>query len=515
MVGIRKMALSLLIAAAATILAPAAYGQEPQAAETVSVFFNDEPLVFHVDPLIENGTTLVEFRPLFERIGLDIRWHDETRTIAGTKDGLQIELAIGSREARVNGRTIILDAAPKIVGDRAVVPLRFVGEAAGSDVRWNGATRTIHLYHIGAESLTTDTNTLHLSGRVNALTRWVRFDVTKENADDTRTAYAEAKNGQVEHELYLHDGPGMYTVVISQTISADRNSRLYRDFATIRVENRGYSGIHIKESESADSKITVIGQPPEDIQSALLVVTRDETDEKKQVLVGVTDGHIEQPVYLNFGQGKYTINVYTSDEKLGEAREFEYYKSIPVINRDPRDRYLVPSEFVESEHPEIVQLALELTREKSSDAEKSRAIHDWVIHHIDYDAATYLAGGNRHDSALETLRERLTDCDGYARLNAALHRAAGIPAKVVIGALIDRDAGETWDDIEPDTVNHAWNEVYIDGRWVIQDPTLNAGYIDPDAGRFVRSTSHKYYDPSPATFALDHRETRGLEYIFE
>ena len=511
---LRKWAIFSLAFAFVLILAPTAHGEQTPE-EPIRVFFNDDPLVFEVDPVIENGVTLVEFRTLFERIGLEIGWDAETQTVTGSRDGLKLSLTIGSKTARINGKPVELDAAPKIMRDKTVVPLRFAAEAAGSDVRWDGAARTIRMYHIGAENLATDTNVLRLSGRVSPDVRWIRFEVTKESGNDTRTDYAEAKNGYVEHDLFLHDGPGIYTVAVYQTIAVNRNSSLYRDFGVIRVENRGYSGLHVLERSTGDSRVTAIGNPPEGIRSVLLEVIHNISGDKKQVTAEAVNGRIEKTVYLNFGKGLYRINAYTSEESLATAREFLFYKTFQVLNLDARNRYLVPSEKVESDHPDIVKLAEELTRDKKSDAEKSRAIHDWVIANVSYDPAVYFDGIDRSDTALETLNSRLADCDGYARLNAALHRAAGIPARIVLGTLIDRASGETWDGIGPAEVNHAWNEVFIDGRWMIQDPTLNSGYIDLNAKSFVRRNSHFYYDPDREVFALDHREARGLNYVFD
>ncbi|MEX1030769.1 MAG: transglutaminase domain-containing protein [Paenibacillaceae bacterium] len=74
----------------------------------------------------------------------------------------------------------------------------------------------------------------------------------------------------------------------------------------------------------------------------------------------------------------------------------------------------------------------------------------------------------------------MTDCDGYARLNIALHRAVGIKAKLIIGSAIDIESGQSWTDELLKVPNHAWNEVFIDGRWITHDPTWDAGYIGSD-----------------------------------
>lgn len=64
---------------------------------------------------------------------------------------------------------------------------------------------------------------------------------------------------------------------------------------------------------------------------------------------------------------------------------------------------------------------------------------------------------------------------GYARLNAALHRAAGIEAKVVYGE------------------EHAWNQVKINGLWQDQDTTYGAGYIDKNTHQFIPTYNPIYF----------------------
>ncbi len=54
-----------------------------------------------------------------------------------------IELAIGKIGATVNGQNMSSDAAPQIVNDRTMIPVRVVSEAMGANVSWDGATKTV------------------------------------------------------------------------------------------------------------------------------------------------------------------------------------------------------------------------------------------------------------------------------------------------------------------------------------------------------------------------------------
>lgn len=109
----------------------------------IKVFIDGEQLSFAEQPFIDNGVTLVQFRPVFEKLGLKIEWDEATKTINGTKSDLVIKLAIGSTSAVVNDQTIQLEVAPKIINENTVVPLRFVGEASQKTVHWDGDTRTV------------------------------------------------------------------------------------------------------------------------------------------------------------------------------------------------------------------------------------------------------------------------------------------------------------------------------------------------------------------------------------
>lgn len=54
-------------------------------------------------------------------------------------------MPIGKIEAKVNKSVNKLDAPAKIVNGRTLVPLRFVSEALGAEVTWDGKTKTIYI----------------------------------------------------------------------------------------------------------------------------------------------------------------------------------------------------------------------------------------------------------------------------------------------------------------------------------------------------------------------------------
>jgi len=100
-------------------------------------------MTLQVAPIIRNGRVLVPFRALFEAFGATVGWTEATSTVTGQLGATTISLVLNRQDAIVNGRTVRLDVAPTVVSGRTLVPLRFVAENLGADVRWDEATQTV------------------------------------------------------------------------------------------------------------------------------------------------------------------------------------------------------------------------------------------------------------------------------------------------------------------------------------------------------------------------------------
>lgn len=212
----------------------------------------------------------------------------------------------------------------------------------------------------------------------------------------------------------------------------------------------------------------------------------------------VDNGQVKCKLYLPFGPGDYDITASTSTNKLQES-VYHLWKRFHMENKDKRDMDLLPDINVQCDSSEIIKLAYIITKDCYSDMDKTRAIHDWVAENIAYDIDEYNTGKVHEYSAVETFEERKAVCNGYANLTAALNRAIGIKTKIIVGTAKNSP-------IEKASKNnsHAWNETCIEGKWIIQDTTWDAGYVDSHTHSFKFSLSHKYFNPSPAFFSLTH-----------
>ncbi|MEF3304798.1 copper amine oxidase N-terminal domain-containing protein [Paenibacillus sp. GYB003] len=117
-----------------------------QAEAPIKVFVDTNRIGFSVDPLLEDGTTLVQLRPLFEAMGIELQWDNDNRIVTGKTTGLVFALPIDGTKATVNGSEVALEQAARIVDGNTLVPLRFVGEATGALVVWDGDRREITLF---------------------------------------------------------------------------------------------------------------------------------------------------------------------------------------------------------------------------------------------------------------------------------------------------------------------------------------------------------------------------------
>lgn len=113
------------------------------AASDISVTVDGRALTFDQPPLMQDGRVLVPLRGIFEALGAEVQWEAATRTVRARSQKSQMVLPLGSRTATVDGRTVNLDVPASVVGGRTVVPLRFVAEALGAQVLWEGAARTV------------------------------------------------------------------------------------------------------------------------------------------------------------------------------------------------------------------------------------------------------------------------------------------------------------------------------------------------------------------------------------
>ena len=114
-------------------------------AERVSVFVNNQEVVFDQQPVIVNGRTLVPVRAIFEAMNAVVGWDSETNTVASEREGTVIKIQIGASVMYKNDKQISIDVPAQIIGDRTFVPVRVISESFGASVEWDNDNRCVNI----------------------------------------------------------------------------------------------------------------------------------------------------------------------------------------------------------------------------------------------------------------------------------------------------------------------------------------------------------------------------------
>ncbi len=115
---------------------------------TVTVIVDGQTMTFDQPPIVRAGRVFVPLRGVFERLGASVVYSNGQ--INATGRGRTVSLTIGSTQATVDGQPATLDVAPFLVGNRTLVPLRFIAQSLGATVNWNDGTSTVTINGGGA-----------------------------------------------------------------------------------------------------------------------------------------------------------------------------------------------------------------------------------------------------------------------------------------------------------------------------------------------------------------------------
>lgn len=109
-----------------------------------TAYVGNEARTLPVAPYIAGGGhTMLPFRFIGEALGAEIGWDGSTRTVSYTLGDKVLKLQIDSKTATVNGREVPLDVAPTLKDNHTVVPVRVVSECLGATVKWSQETQTV------------------------------------------------------------------------------------------------------------------------------------------------------------------------------------------------------------------------------------------------------------------------------------------------------------------------------------------------------------------------------------
>ena len=111
----------------------------------IKVAIDGKQVEFDVKPQLINSRTMVPLRAIFEALGAEVDWENDTQTIVATKDGVTIVSTIGNTKMYVDDIEKTMDVAPMLVDGRTLVPVRFVAEAFECEVFWSDSDYAVYI----------------------------------------------------------------------------------------------------------------------------------------------------------------------------------------------------------------------------------------------------------------------------------------------------------------------------------------------------------------------------------
>lgn len=200
----------------------------------------------------------------------------------------------------------------------------------------------------------------------------------------------------------------------------------------------------------------------------------------------------------------------------------KYLSDISFVFKDPKTGKT--AKVTKAKVNYFKKVADSVTKGAKSDYDKALKIYEYVAKNSYYDDVAFATKKNQYldpyrnlynmrnkkKSANSSGGKMATVCVGNAAIVVALARAEGIPARVVNGHHISMgtDRYYNWsNEKDISKVDHWWAEVYVDGRWIIVDPTPgNGNRWNSKTGKwsYTGVTNYIYFDPTPEQMATSH-----------
>ncbi|GAB6094351.1 transglutaminase family protein [Desulfatiferula olefinivorans] len=174
------------------------------------------------------------------------------------------------------------------------------------------------------------------------------------------------------------------------------------------------------------------------------------------------------------------------------------------------DRYLMPTFFVDSDSPDIIDYATAVCTGLMDDRQKAIALFYAIRDDIRYDLFGFEVNLN-YMKAGYILKKQSGYCVSKALVLAAASRVVGIPSRLGFADVINHQNPGKLHELMRTNIfaYHGFAELFIEGRWVKATPSLDSdlcekmGYITPEFDG-IRDTVYP---------AVNRKGERHMEYV--
>ncbi len=121
------------------------YAQGPKAITVYINGINQNASQYGVEEMapVRKGRTFLPLEQLEQSLAYSVTVDSDKQSVLIKKNGVQVAMKLGEKNYRVQGKTKTMDTAPFAEKNRIYVPARFVQEAFGAKVEWDGKNRVV------------------------------------------------------------------------------------------------------------------------------------------------------------------------------------------------------------------------------------------------------------------------------------------------------------------------------------------------------------------------------------
>jgi len=102
---------------------------------------------------VVNENVMIPIRIVVENLKFKVDWDQKSQGVKIQQDTKIISLTVNQQEATVDGKQVVLTAAPQVKNETVLVPIRFVSEQMGISVSWDNLDKTVYLTSSNKESI--------------------------------------------------------------------------------------------------------------------------------------------------------------------------------------------------------------------------------------------------------------------------------------------------------------------------------------------------------------------------
>lgn len=117
----------------------------------ITIKINGTPIFTDTNPYVKQNRTFVPVRFVAEAFDMNVEWAGDEKKIILSDDEHTVQMWMDSNKLIVNGEEVLMDVNVEGVNGRAMVPVRYLAEIKGFDVKWDDYTYSVELNKEGAE----------------------------------------------------------------------------------------------------------------------------------------------------------------------------------------------------------------------------------------------------------------------------------------------------------------------------------------------------------------------------